>query len=158
MQFCKILILFFLLVTSLFNAQQIFFCKSYTNSGEPIDAKLKWEIEPYGGEVFILYQNGGKPIMDPLCYVFIDKFNEGAYRPFDSRVIKVDRDDTWAVINYEFKEEGKYEIYFMNSSQKRLATSRINVVFGSELSSVQDLHRIPDCPAFCRSDYRRQTL
>ncbi len=108
-------------------AQEIFFANSYTESGEPVDATLDLKIKPWGTQVYILFRNDGKPIGDPLLYLFVDKLRGEEYKPFDSRVLNIDKDATWAVYNYEFKDPGKYEVYFMNSKQHRLATAKLNV-------------------------------
>ncbi len=123
----KYIALIYFIFISLSSAQEIFFANSYTESGEPIDATVDLKIKPWGSQFYILFRNNGKPIGDPLLYLFVDKLRGDKYKPFDSRVLNIDKDATWAVYNYEFKDPGEYEIYFMNSNQKRLATAKLKV-------------------------------
>jgi len=115
---------FLLLLTSL-SAQQIYFCKSYTQDGQPIDADIRFSIEQWGSPVYLLLDNEKKAFDDNLLYVFIDKNMNGSFQPFDSKVIRVADEDTWAVINYKFKEVGEYVVYFMDSKQKKLAEDNV---------------------------------
>lgn len=41
-------------------AQRIYFCENYTSAGDPINPGSIWTIKPSGGNVYILFQNGGK--------------------------------------------------------------------------------------------------
>ncbi len=123
----KIIILIILLVAASAEAQEIYFANSYTESGEPVDATLDFKIKPWGSQIYILFKNDGKPIGDPLLYLFVDKLRGEEYKPFDSRVLNIDKNATWAVYNYEFKDPGEYEVYFMNSNQTRLATAKLKV-------------------------------
>ncbi len=116
----------FLFASSVF-AQEIYFANSYTETGEPIDATIDLKIKPWGSQIYILFKNNGKPIGDPLLYLFVDKLRGEEYKPFDSRVLNIDKNATWAVYNYEFKDPGEYEVYFMNSKQTRLATAKLKV-------------------------------
>jgi hypothetical protein len=76
--------------------------------------------------------NNEKEIKDPILYFFVDKLNGGKFTPYDSKTLSVKKTDTWTVTNYEFKEIGIYELYFLNSSQSRLATSKLEVYFSQE--------------------------
>ncbi len=130
---------YFLILLILFSAsvysQEIYFCKSFTEDGEPIDADQTWGIKAWGSLVYILYNNGDEPIDDDIGYFFIDKYDGRNYQPFDSKVVRIETGKTWSVYNYKFTEPGKYEVYFMNSTQKRLATSTVNIILADEQST-----------------------
>lgn len=130
----KIIFLLFLVGGTL-SAQQIYFCKSFTEDGKPIEAKNEWKIEPWGSQVYILFDNEHKAIGDSLLYLFIDKKADNVFKPFDSQIIKINKNDKWAVFNYEFKDAGKYEVYFLNSSQTKLSVDTVDIQIDTEYSS-----------------------
>jgi len=121
-----IVIFFVLLAAAELSAQSIYFCKSYTPKGEPIEAQNSWELTPRGVTVFILFHND-KIIDGPLIYMFIDKYENGSYYPYDSKAIKTSGTKTWLAYNYKFTEEGSYAVYFQNAEQKQLADEIIKI-------------------------------
>lgn len=118
-----ILFILFFSVAVLTHAQNIYICKSYTPSGAPIEAYNEWEIDNNGLNLFILFQNNER-INGPLVYLFIDKFENGAYYPYDSKAIKISEAKTWLAYNYRFAEPGTFAIYFQDAKQKQLADIR----------------------------------
>ena len=129
--FSTIIILF---ISSIFYAQDVYVCESYSESGPPIGVMNKFEIQPYGKAVYILIDNE-KSFDDPLLYMFVDKLADNKFIPFDSKTITVDETNTWAVSNFEFSEPGIYEIYFLNSSQNRLASIQIETYYADEFNN-----------------------
>ena len=125
--------LFFIFSFSSIFSQELYVCESYTEDGAPVGPTNQLEIKPYGTAVYVLLDNE-KEFGDPILYLFIDKLINGKFTPFESKTISVKNNDTWAVTSFEFKEEGKYEIYFLNSSQNRLASSKITTNFSGEFS------------------------
>lgn len=131
-RFYKIAILLLISLSSVFS-QELYVCESYTEDGSPVGVQNQFEIKPYGTAVYVLLDNE-KEFNDPLLYLFIDKLIDGKFTPFESKTISIKITDTWAVTSFEFKEEGIYEIYFLNSSQNRLATTKISTQFSIEFS------------------------
>lgn len=132
------LLYLFLFVTLLFTnvvlAQELYVCESYTENGTPVGPLNRLEIKPYGTAVYILLDN--KNIFkDQILYLFIDKLVDKKFTPFDSKTITVNNNSNWAVTSFEFKEQGIYELYFLNSSQSRLATSKLETYFTGNLSN-----------------------
>lgn len=127
----KLKILFFIFIfTSFSYSQSIYFCESYTEDGIPVGTMNKLEIKPYGAAVYILINNENE-FEDPILFLFVDKLIDGNFSPLDSKTLSVKKDDTWAVTSFEFKETGIYEVYFLNSSQTRLATGKIEVTYSN---------------------------
>lgn len=126
-----LLLIFFV---PLLMAQEVFICDSYTEDGNPIGPTNRFEIKPYGTAKYILIKNK-KIINDKILYLFIDKIIDGKITPFDSETISLEKENTWAVTSYEFKEPGIYELYFLNSKQKRLANIKAEVYFSKENAS-----------------------
>lgn len=124
--------LFIYLVTASFSgAQELYFCESYTDNGEPIGHDFNWEINPWGTYIYILFK-APKIIEDPVLYLFIDKEEEGRYEPFDSKAIPVEQPVKWIAYNYKFSQPGRYEIYFMNSEQKMIKKGVVKLTYKSE--------------------------
>ena len=128
------ILLFLVLFTSnLAFAQDLYICESYTENGTPVGPINRLEIKPYGTAIYVLMDND-KAFNDPILYLFVDKLVDNKFTPFDSKTLTVKKSDTWAVTSFEFKEQGIYEVYFLNSTQRRLATSKIETYFTGNLS------------------------
>jgi hypothetical protein len=128
------LILTIIYLTGFSFAQDLYFCESYTEDGQPIGPINKLEIKPYGTAIYILLDNNSQ-FNDPLLYLFIDKLVDDKFVPHDSKTINVKNEDDWAVTSYEFSEQGIYEAYFLNSSQSRIATGRLSTYFSEEYTN-----------------------
>jgi hypothetical protein len=118
--------LFFILCLQVNFAQELFVCESYTEDGKPIGAVNNLEIKPYGKAAYVLLENKTK-IDSDILYLFIDRLSEGQFTPYDSKTLLANKDKKWAVTNYEFRNAGIYELYFLNSAQKKLAVKKIEV-------------------------------
>jgi hypothetical protein len=123
--------LFLILLSNILIAQELYVCESYTEDGTPVGPLISLEIKPYGTAIYVLLNNG-KAIQDPILYLFIDKLVGGKFTPFESKTLSVKKTDTWAVTSFEFKDPGIYELYFLNSSQSRLATGKLEVYFAQD--------------------------
>ena len=69
----KKIIFYILFFSSIVSAQQLYFCKSYTENGKPIDVQINWSIKPWGTQIFALFDNEGKKLENTHLYLFIDK-------------------------------------------------------------------------------------
>ena len=123
-----LLFVIFILFTSSIGAQQVYFCESITDNGEPVNAKPEWKLEDGEVDVKILYDNGKKIITGNLLYLFVDKKYDDTFEPFDSKTIRIEEDKTWLDYEYTFLEEGEYDIYFMDFSRNKLAAKKINIL------------------------------
>lgn len=122
----KYIIIILAIFPSIF-AQEIYFCNSHTEEGEPIDARNLWSIKPWGSYVYILYDNEGDPIEQQLNYMFVDRYIDGSYRPFDSKAVNVKTGATWFAYNYKFTEPGKYKVYFVDRNKEELASETVTI-------------------------------
>ncbi|PID58400.1 MAG: hypothetical protein CR986_07785 [Ignavibacteriae bacterium] len=129
-------IIILLLFVKLTLAQELYVCESYSEDGKPVGVSNNIKIKPYGSAFYILLDNE-KPLKDKSLFLFIDKFYDGKFKPFESKKLEVEKEDTWAVTSFEFKDPGVYEIYFLNSSQKRLTTQKLEVDFEEEYKSMR---------------------
>jgi hypothetical protein len=106
--------------------QELFFCESHTENGEPVNAALHWKIKPWGSTIFILFNNGSK-ITDDLLYIFIDKLTEDSFQPFDSKAVTIRGEMTWFAESYKFVDPGEYDISIVSSTNKRLVKQKLKI-------------------------------
>lgn len=128
------IIVIILLFSSKSEAQRIFFCEDFSNSGDPVGAKLVWELESGGTELNILLENGEKYLPSPIIYLFFDKFENSNYYPYDSKAIKIDSPRKWIAVEYIFEEPGKYLVYFQDSKQNNIAQGYITINESARIS------------------------
>jgi hypothetical protein len=132
----KITVSLFFFSTFCFS-QQLYFCKSYTEDGKPIEANFTWQIKPWGKQLYVLFDNEGSEIDERLLYLFIDKKNDGRFEPFDSKALQVDDDAEWIVYNYKFIELGEYEFFVVNSKKDTVASEKIIIKLEEELEGTR---------------------
>jgi len=125
-KFIKILVIVGVFSTIIFS-QQVYFCQSYSEKGEPIGASNKWQINPQGGYVYILYDNEKGNLANGTYYLMVDKETDGEFEAFDSKSIKLNEEKNWLVYNYIFKEAGSYKVYFLAPGQKRIAEEKLEI-------------------------------
>ena len=124
----RFFILFFTLLITTYS-QEIYFCESYTENGVPIGPTNKLEIKPWGTAIYTLLDNNKQPINDKQLYVFVDKKTDDKFVPYKSKTLTLEKGVTWAVTNFEFKDPGTYNIYFLNSKQSKIASNILKVVY-----------------------------
>jgi len=128
----RILIISFFFVFASIQAQQIYFCKSHTENGTPVDARNVWSIKPWGSLIYILFDNEGNTFDSQLNYMFIDRYIDREYRPWDSKAINVQDSATWFAYNYKFTEPGKYRVYVVDQNKKELASEIVTIQIESD--------------------------
>jgi len=114
------IVLFLLLLLSLNSAQTIYISESVTENNEPINAKNEWEIEPWGKKLYVILDSENTKIEGNIVYLFIDKFFDGKFKPFDSKSINIYGNEKRIIYEYNFSEIGKYKLYFVNISQQQI--------------------------------------
>lgn len=118
-----------LLLGSRLWAQTIYPCQAHTETGEPIEYQLEWTISPKGEYINLLLSNDGKEFGEEFIYFMIDKKAGDSYIPFDSKAYHIEPSTTWIVHNYKLIEPGEFLVYFVNSTQKRIAEQTIKVKY-----------------------------
>jgi hypothetical protein len=103
--------------------------------GTPVGPTNQLKIKPWGTVIYILLDNNKKPFNEPILNIFVDKKNGDKYSPFESKTIEVKTKSTWAVTNFEFKEAGTYQVYFLNAAQKKIAVNMLKVSFSEGVIS-----------------------
>lgn len=129
------IILFTILFVSNNNAQEVYFCKTHTPNGKPVDAQIEWTIKPWGETLDILFDNEGKTIKGNHVYLYIDREVNGKYEPFDSKVIEIKKGATWVAQVFKFVELGKYKVYFLNSKQEILCSEYLTLKLEESFST-----------------------
>lgn len=100
---------FFMLIFSTSQAQRVYFCENYTESGEPIGANSSWTITTTAGYVYVLY-NQPETIQAIEIVFSIDKLIDGNYKQYSTRYVKNDPVKNWALLDYNFTEDGSYKV------------------------------------------------
>jgi hypothetical protein len=113
-------------------AQEIYFCKSHTETGDPVDARNVWAIKPWGTLIYILFDNEGETFETQLNYMFLDRYVDNEYKPFDSKAINIKDNATWFAYNYKFKEPGKYRVYLVDQNQQEVLSSTVTIQIESD--------------------------
>jgi hypothetical protein len=147
--FSLIFVLIILCSSSAFS-QQLYFCESVTDEGEPVNAKSNWQLDEGKAEIEILFDNGQQNIPGTIIYLFIDKMFDNTFEPFDSKSIHLEDDATWLTINFSFSEYGTYDVYFMDNSRNKLASKKITI---SEKAAVPLEKSLSREPSFFSSNY-----
>ena len=130
----KINLFFFaILFTAIGNyGQSIYVAESLTESGEAVGANNVWDIDPWGRSLFIVYDNL-TPITDNIIYLFVDKFIDGSFQPFDSKVVEIDKPTSRIKYDYKFTDVGKFRVYAVNANEETLSSLllTLNIKTGS---------------------------
>lgn len=132
----SILIVF--LLSPLVIAQHITICKAYTQAGEPIDIIYSKNISLNQTTCFLL-NTGNKKISGSTVFLFIDRTAEGVKQNQFNKVYKIEKDKNWLACNFKFAKNGKFEIYFTDANQNRIAATTIIVGNYKETSSYQSI-------------------
>lgn len=107
-------------------SQQIFFCRGYTESGEPIDLFVGNKI-PVNQSFVILYRTSSNEIESNIIFISIKK-SEARYdhNNFD-KMLRPDKNKNWIAVNHKISEEGNYTISFSDFNKKKLASSTLRI-------------------------------
>ena len=131
-----VLNLFLLVNTSV--AQHITICTAYTQAGEPINIIYSKNIA-LNQTICFLLNTGNKKISGSSVFLFIDRTADGSKQNQFNKIYKIEKDKSWLACNFKFAKEGKFEIYFTDASQNRLAATTIFVGNYKDTSSYQSI-------------------
>jgi len=119
-------------------AQHITICKAYTQAGEPIDIIYAKNIS-LNQTICLLFNTGNKKISGSNVFLFIDRTADGSKQNQFNKVYKIEKDKNWLACNFKFAKEGKFEIYFTDANQNKLASTTIMVGNNKETPSAQSV-------------------
>lgn len=131
----RIIIILSLVAMISIQAQEVYFCNSHTDAGDPVDARNTWSIKPWGSLVYILFDNEGEGFETQLNYMFLDRYVDNEYKPFDSKAINIKDDVTWFAYNYKFTEPGKYRVYLVNQNKKEVMSAIVTIQIESDYAN-----------------------
>lgn len=120
-------------------AQHITICKAYTQAGEPIDIIYSKNIS-LNQTICLLFNTGNKKISGSNVFLFIDRTADGSKQNQFNKVYRIEKDKNWLACNFKFAKEGKFDIYFTDANQNRLATTTIIVGNYKETSSEKSVN------------------
>ena len=125
----KIVVAFFTLASlCLFSlslsAQKLYFCKGYSETGEPKGASEDWTFDNKGTEVTLLYNNGKTTFNFSSLFFVIENT---ATKKTDKVEFKVAQNRNWDAMKYTFKEAGYYSVSVFGNDNKLLAKSLVKI-------------------------------
>ena len=124
----NIILLFILLFTTNgLLAQKVSFCESYTNDGDPIGIKNNFRLSATGGYVYILYNNGTRQMKESSLKLVITHQDGSMYKEFANTPIAVQGNKRWAIIDYNFTQDGNYMVSILNNKDKELAKGNLAI-------------------------------
>lgn len=116
------IILFF--ISSPVFSQQIFFCRGYTESGEPIDPFISNKI-PVNHSFTILLKSGKETFENNIIFITIDKMGTRFEQTNLSKILRPDKNKNWYAFNHKITEEGNYTVTFSDFNRKKIASSNL---------------------------------
>jgi hypothetical protein len=117
-------VIFFCLFTFSVSAQKLYFCKGYSETGEPKGVAEDWAFDGKGTEVTLLYNNGKTTFSFASLFFVIENT---ATKKTDKVEFKVAQNRNWDAMKYTFKEAGYYAVSVFGNDNKLLAKSLIKV-------------------------------
>jgi hypothetical protein len=119
-------VIIYLFLVSSSAAQKIYFCKSYTDKGEPIELINPNNIT-VGDNVCILVQTPVLLKENELIFFNIDQIYLKERQNQFNRVFKITNTKKWFVTFYKFIKGGNYEVFLSNSEKKKLSKSTFSL-------------------------------
>ncbi len=99
----------FALIALTTEAQRVYFCESYTEDGDPVGINSAWTITADAGYVYVLFNQADVIQAEELVFS-IDKLLDGSYKSYSTRYVKNDPKKKWALLDYNFTEDGSYKV------------------------------------------------
>lgn len=124
MQKIFLIIIYTLLGFSNSFTQQIFFCKGYTESGEPIDPFVSNKI-PVNQSFTILLKSGTKYFENHIIFLTIEKAETGFYQYNINKILRPDKNKNWLAFNHKIPDEGNYTVTFSDFNRDKIASSNL---------------------------------
>ncbi len=106
------------------SAQKLYFCKGYSETGEPKGAAEDWAFDNKGTEVTLLYNNGKTTFSFSSLFFVLENT---ATKKTDKVELKVAQNRNWDAMKYTFKEAGYYSVSVFGNDNKLLAKSLVKI-------------------------------
>lgn len=130
----KFITIFF--ISSIIYSQQIFFCRGYTERGEPVDQYINNKV--LVNQTFtILFRFKEKDPEQNIVFLSIDKTGSRFNQNQLSKLLRPVKGKNWLIYNHKFSEDGEYIISFSDFNRKNLATSTITITRPEEKKEIQ---------------------
>lgn len=113
-------------------SKKVYFCSDYTPTGEPVGVSSVWSIASTGGNVYMLYQNGGANISTGSVFLFVDKLSGGTYTEYSTKTLTPDKYKSWLIYDYTFTEAGDYKVSFLDAASNVLAVDYCTIKVKSD--------------------------
>ena len=114
--------------------QSIFFCSNYTTSGEPIGTATVWNINPTGGNVYLIYQDKANLSSDKML-VSVEKLSGNDYVPFDVKSVDTDKSKKWFVYDMHFPTAGDYKVTIKDGNNREFAKNFVTIQLKENVST-----------------------
>ncbi len=106
------------------SAQKLYFCKGYTETGEPKGIAEDWAFDGKQTEVTFLYNNGKTTFSFASLFFVIENTSS---KKTDKVEFKVAQNRNWDGMKYTFKETGYYSVSVFGNDNKLLAKNLIKI-------------------------------
>lgn len=103
-------------------SQQIFFCRGYTESGEPIDPFISNKI-PVNHSFTILLNCGKENFENNIIFITIEKIGTRFEQTDLSKMLRPDKNKNWITFIHKISEDGNYVVTFSEFNRKKIASS-----------------------------------
>lgn len=106
------------------SAQKLYFCKGYSETGEPKGVSEDWPFESKGTQVVFLYNNGKTTFNFASLFFVVENVTT---KTSDKVEYKVAQNRNWDAMKYTFKEPGYYSVSVFGNDSKLLAKSVVKI-------------------------------
>lgn len=124
----KIILIFIITFISSNNLfpQELFFCRGYTETGNPIDSYISNKI-PVNQSFVILLRAERNEFENNIMILSIEKKEARFNQIIISQILRPDKNKNWLVFNYKIMEEGNYVVTFTDFNRKKIVSSNLTI-------------------------------
>ena len=107
------------------SAQKIYFCRGYSEMGEPKGSSDTWPFSEKGTELVFLYNNGRTTFDFAAIFFLVEEKNT---KETDKVEMKVYQNKSWEAKKYTFKKPGEYNVAVFGNNNIVLASGFVKIV------------------------------
>ncbi len=112
------------LVSFSLSAQKIYFCRGYSETGEPKGSADTWAFSEKGIEVVLLYNNGKTTFGFATIFFLVE---EKTTKETEKIEMKVSQSRNWEAKKYTFKKAGEYTVSVFGNDNKILTSGTVKI-------------------------------